>query len=58
MHATVLPVAPAMLNRPTASLTEKGANLLALLTCRDRLPAADIEIRAVLDRRIVRLLDD
>jgi hypothetical protein len=58
MHATaVLDAAPASINRPTVSLTEKGANLLALLACRDHLPTADTVIRAVLERRIERLLD-
>jgi hypothetical protein len=44
------------LNRPTVALTNKGANLLALLACRDRLPHGD-QFAAVLDRRIANLLE-
>jgi len=60
MHAVTVPTdpAPAPINRPTVSLTEKGANLLALLHCREMLPASSITVAAVLDRRIDALLVD
>ena len=62
MHAAALPVteAPAPLNRPTVALTSRGANLLALLACRDRMTADDALTAFVcgeLDRRIASLLD-
>jgi len=43
---------PAPINRPTVSLTEQGRNLLALLKCREMLPASSTTVGAVLDRRI------
>jgi len=54
MPAAVLPAdpAPSPLNRPTVSLTEQGRNLLALLRCRELLPASSTTVAAVLDRRI------
>jgi len=60
MHAPVLPAVPAptLINRPTVPLTEKGANLLALLTCREALPASSTTVAAVLDRRIAEQFGD
>jgi hypothetical protein len=48
---------PTPINRPTVSLTERGARLLALLACQERLPVTSPELSAVLDRHIGRLLD-
>jgi len=50
--------APASLNRPTVSLTERGARLLALLHCREILPSSSTTVAAVLDRRINGILED
>jgi len=60
MYTTTLPAdpAPARTCRPTVSLTERGARLLALLRCREILPASSTTIAAVLDRRIDALLSD
>jgi len=44
--------APAPINRPTVHVTERGHRLLALLTCRESVPASSTTVAAVLDRRI------
>jgi hypothetical protein len=48
----VSPATPAPFNRPNVSVTERGANLLALLACLEILPANDTGIRTLLDRCI------
>jgi len=44
--------APAPLSRPTVGLTEQGYRLLALLTCRELLPASSTVVAVAIDRRI------
>ena len=58
MHACLHPAAPApmSIDCPPVSLTGQGARLLALLACRELLPASSITVAAVLDRRIDALL--
>lgn len=56
MDITISDPAPARLCRPTVSLTENGARLLACLAAREALPASSTVVAAVLDRRIAELL--
>jgi len=60
MHAPILSAdpAPVLTDSDRASLTERGHRLLALLTCREALPASSTTVAAVLDRRIDDLLAD
>jgi hypothetical protein len=51
MNGSFIP-APAPINRSIVALTERGHRLLALLKCREILPASSTTVAAVLDRRI------